>query len=240
MRTACPLKTRLNGMDPSALIFSPLVVAGASSAAVAGLTGSLHCGLMCGPLAGAAMTGPFPKSQLALAWHLGRVGAYSLVGLILGAIGQAISLAVSFSVQPYLPWVMALGLVVTAFDLGRHLRPLPGVGTVARALARGGLRLPPWGRAAALGAATPFLPCGLLYGIFLAALATNSALGGALVMAAFSLGAIPLLVAVQLGARSLDRWPTAALVLRRVVPLVAAAVLVVRAILAQQNATQCH
>ncbi len=227
-------------MDATSLILSPLVIAGASSAAVAGLTGSLHCGLMCGPLAGAAMAGPFPKGPLAVAWHVGRTTAYALVGLVLGGVGQAISLTFSLSVQPYLPWVMALGLVVTALDLGKRLRPLPGVGKVAGVLARTGSRLPPWGRSAALGAATPFLPCGLLYGIFLAALATNSALGGAVVMAAFSLGAVPLLVAVQLGARSLDRWPTASLVLRRVVPLVAAVVLIVRAILAQQSATQCH
>lgn len=186
------------------------------------------------------MAGPSARGALAVAWHLGRFSAYTGVGLLLGATGRIISLAVSFSVQPYLPWVMALGLVVTAFDLGKHLRPLPGVAQVSRALARAGARLPPWGRAAALGAATPFLPCGLLYGVFLAALATNSATGGALVMSAFALGAIPLLGAVQLGARSLDRWPTAALVLRRVVPLVAAVVLIVRAVLAQQSAAQCH
>ena len=186
------------------------------------------------------MGGSSAKGPLALAWHVGRIAAYSLVGLVLGAASQAISLAVSFSVQPYLPWVMAVGLVVTAFDLGRHLKPLPGVGAISRALARAGARLPPWGRAAGLGAATPFLPCGLLYGIFLAALATNSAGGGVLVMAAFSLGAIPVLVTVQLGTRSFDRWPRAQLVLRRAVPLTAAVVLIVRAVLAQQSAAQCH
>lgn len=227
-------------MDSSVFLISSPLLLGASSALVAGLTGSLHCGLMCGPLAGAAMGGSGPKGRLALAWHLGRIGAYTLVGLLLGLASQALSLAISFSVQPYLPWVMALGLIVTAFDLGNRLRPLPGVAQISRGLARASGRWPPWARAAALGAATPFLPCGLLYGIFLAALATNSAAGGALVMAAFSLGAIPLLVAVQLGARSLDRWPTAALVLRRVVPLVAAVILIFRAVLAQQSAAQCH
>jgi sulfite exporter TauE/SafE len=220
-------------------VVTPLVAAGASTAFAAGLTGSLHCGLMCGPLACAGL-GRSPSRALMASWHLGRTLAYALVGALLGGVGQALSLTLTFSVTPYLPWVMAVGLVITALDLGKHLRPLPGVGQLSKRLARLGAGLGPTGRAFALGAATPFLPCGLLYGMFLAAVATNSAVGGALVMAAFSLGAVPILGAVQLGARGFDRWPTAALVLRRVVPLVAAAVLVARALWAQDTAPDCH
>jgi sulfite exporter TauE/SafE len=217
-----------------------LIAAGATSAVAAGLTGSLHCGLMCGPLACAGVGTQGGRAGLVAAWHGGRTAAYGLVGLLLGLVGQGVSRTLTFSVQPYLPWVMAAGLVVTGLDLARHVKPLPGVGRISRWLANRGRSLPPAGRSAALGAATPFLPCGLLYGIFLAALATNSALGGAVVLAAFSLGAVPVLVAVQLGARGLDRWPTAALVLRRAVPLVAAAVLIARAVLAADAGPDCH
>jgi uncharacterized protein len=227
-------------MDLEVLSSLGLIGAGASSAIAAGLTGSLHCGLMCGPLACAAVGPGGGRRGLVVAWHAGRTLAYTLVGLVLGLVGQGVSRALTFSVQPYLPWVMAAGLVVTGLDLARHVRPLPGVANVSRWLARAGQRLPPWGRALALGAATPFLPCGLLYGIFLAALATNSAIGGAVVMGAFALGAVPLLVAVQLGISGLDRWPTAALVLRRAVPLVAAAVLIARAVLARDSGPECH
>jgi hypothetical protein len=221
-------------------VLSPLIAAGATTAFVAGLTGSLHCGLMCGPLACAGLGREGGSRWLMGSWHLGRIAAYALVGVLLGGLGQALSLALTFSVQPYLPWVMALGLVVTALDLGRYVKPLPGVSQISRALARAGARLTPSGRAFALGAATPFLPCGLLYGVFLAALATNSAPGGGLVMGAFSLGAVPVLGAVQLGARSFDRWPTASMVLRRAVPLVAAAVLIARALLARDQTPDCH
>ncbi len=208
------------------------MLAGATSAGVAGLTGSLHCALMCGPLACAARSS-------ASAWHLGRVAAYGVVGLLLGALGRGVSLALTESIAPVLPWVMALGLVATAFELGKRLRPLPGVTRIARALAKAGDGLPPSGRSLALGAATPFLPCGLLYGMFLAAIATGQPLGGAVVMLAFSLGAIPALVAVQLGASRAGQWPRAALVARRVVPLVAAAVLIVRALTARAGPEQC-
>lgn len=220
------------------VLASPLVVAGASSALVAGVTGSLHCGLMCGPLACA----PLPKAgperrRAAVAWHLGRTTAYLLVGAALGALGAGVARALMLSVQPWLPWVMAAGLVVTALDLGRHLKPLPGVGAISRVLARQGARLPPSGRAFALGAATPFLPCGLLYGIFLAALATGSAAGGAVVLGAFSLGAVPLLAGVQLGAQT---WPRASAILRRAVPLAAAILLIVRALFFKDTSPECH
>jgi len=219
---------------------TPLVLAGASSAAVAGVTGSLHCALMCGPLACAPLpkAGPERRSA-AFAWHLGRVLAYALVGALLGALGAGVARVLTVSVKPYLPWVMAAGLVVTALDLGRHLKPLPGVAALSRWLARLGATLPPAGRAFALGAATPFLPCGLLYGIFLAALATGSALGGAAVLGAFSLGAVPLLAGVQVGAQAWNRWPAAANVLRRAVPLAAAILLVARALWFSDPA-ECH
>ncbi|MEW5740335.1 MAG: sulfite exporter TauE/SafE family protein [Myxococcota bacterium] len=220
---------------------SPLLLAGTSSALVAGVTGSLHCGLMCGPLACAPLPPAGPARQrAAIAWHAGRVTAYLAVGAVLGAVGAGAARVLTVSVQPWLPWVMAAGLVVTALDLGRHLKPLPGVAAISKALARRGARLSPAGRAFALGAATPFLPCGLLYGIFLAALATGSAAGGAVVLLAFSLGAVPLLAGVQLGAQAWNRWPRASAVLRRAVPLAAAFLLIVRALWFQDTSPECH
>jgi sulfite exporter TauE/SafE len=227
--------------DVALLMDTSMLVAGAASALVAGVTGSLHCGLMCGPLACA----PVPRAGrgrvgVAACWHLGRLAAYALVGAALGAVGAGVVLALTQRVQPWLPWVMAAGLVATAFDLGRHLKPLPGVGRAARLVARAGARWPPSGRAFALGATTALLPCGLLYGLFLAALATGSTVGGGLVLLAFSLGAVPALVAAQVGAQAWSRWPGAAALARRVVPLTAAALLVARALLAGDTAPGCH
>jgi sulfite exporter TauE/SafE len=61
-------------------------------------------------------------------------------------------------------------------------------------------------------------------------------------MGAFALGATPALVTVQSGSSFLQRWPRAALVLRRGVPLLAAAVIVWRAVHLNtaQAATACH
>ncbi|MFZ5445504.1 MAG: sulfite exporter TauE/SafE family protein [Myxococcota bacterium] len=216
-----------------------LAWAGAVSALAAGLTGSLHCALMCGPLACAGLPREGAKTQAAIAWHVGRLAAYAVVGLALGLLGRTVSAALLVSVQPVLPWVMAAGLVITAFDLARHVRPIPGVGNVSKALARAGAKLDPTLRTLLLGAATPFLPCGLLYGLFLSAIATGTPWGGAAVMFAFGLGAVPAIAAVQIGAQRLSISPRAATWLRRLVPLAAAAVLIVRALMTKDDPAQC-
>lgn len=216
-----------------------LAWAGALSALVAGLTGSLHCALMCGPLACAGLPREGAKTQAAAAWHVGRLAAYAVVGLALGLLGRTVSSTLVVSVQPVLPWVMAAGLVITAFDLARHVRPIPGVGKVSKALARAGASLAPTTRTLLLGAATPFLPCGLLYGLFLAAIATGSPWGGAAVMFAFGLGGAPAIAAVQVGAQKLTLSPKVALWVRRAVPLAAAAVLIIRALLTKDDPAQC-
>lgn len=219
---------------------SPLVIAGASSALVAGATGSLHCALMCGPLACAGVpSGPGRRAAI-VGWHLGRVSGYALVGLLLGLVGTGVSRALSVSVEPYLPWVMAAGLIATALELGKHLRPLPLVRSVSTALVRASARLGPTRRSVVMGLATPFLPCGLLYGVFLAAIATGSPLGGASLLGAFALGAVPALAAVQAGAHLGQRWPTFTWAMRKAVPLFAAGVLIYRAVLASTQGPDCH
>ncbi len=206
------------------------LIATAAGAMVAGLSGSVHCALMCGPLACAGL----PKDRAArvkaaAAWHVGRISAYALVGAALGGLGSGLAHLLSASIQPAVPWLMAAGLVATALDAGRWLKPLPAVASIARALGRWASALSPSFRAALLGAATPFLPCGLLYGVFLAVLAAGSARWGAGLMAAFAVGGTAALAATQVtGLAALKLSPG----FRRSLLLTAAAVLVWRAAVA--------
>jgi len=214
-----------------------VVIASATGAFAAGIGGSLHCVLMCGPLACAAATrtpGEMGRSRFlqVAAWHAARLLGYTAVGGLLGLLGQGVSLWLAASVQPYLPWLVASGLILSAFDWARQLPAIPGLRRVSTALARGSSRVSAPARAALLGAATPFLPCGLLYGLFLAAAATATAASGAVVMAAFALGAVPAFALLQSGSGSLERWPRLVPVLRRGVPLLAAAIVLWRALAA--------
>ncbi len=217
------------------------LIATFAGAFAAGLAGSVHCALMCGPLACAGL--PVERSarlRAAGAWHLGRIAAYALLGCLLGGVGLSIAQGLSGSVVAAMPWVMAAALVATAFDVGRWIRPPAFLGGLARRVARLGAKLSPALRAGALGAATPLLPCGLLYGVFLAAMAAGSFGRGAGLMASFAVGGTAALSAAQLpGLSAFSSRPW----LRRTVLLCAAGVLVWRAIAALQageTPPQCH
>jgi sulfite exporter TauE/SafE len=219
---------------------------GATGAFIAGLASSAHCALMCGPLAGATGVPPATAASPAsaplvtirrarrmrlapLAYHLGRIGSYAVMGAALGTAGEQARRAVA-GVGPALPWVMASALVATSLGAGRHL-PVPQVlRKLAHPIIRRTANHAPALRAAAIGAATPLLPCAMLYGLFVAAAAAASGLGGAGVMAGFALGATPALALVQAHAPALARFPRMNPVARRLLPLAAAIVLVWRAV----------
>ncbi len=210
-----------------------LTVSAAVAALAVGVTGSVHCGLMCGPLACAAGGSKATHSRwrAAAAWHAGRLSSYAVAGALLGGLGDGLTRnSASSALRGALPWILAAGLVASALELGRHAPTVPGLQRIVRGIGRRAARLTPARRAAALGAVTPLLPCSLLYGLFLAAAATGSGAGGSLLMGAFALGSTPALAAVQSGSGFLQRWPTAARALRRGIPLVAAAVIVWRAL----------
>jgi sulfite exporter TauE/SafE len=225
----------------------PVAGVGAAAALTTGLVGSGHCALMCGPLACAGETGdPGARRRSALAWQAGRLGAYAGTGALLGTFGHAVLAALSGRTMRALPLVMAAGLVFWALELGKSFPALPGIARIPRALMRTGAKFSPAVRALLRGAATPFLPCGLLYGAFVMAAAAGSLLGGATIMTAFALGALPALAAVQalvpgsLG--RVTRSPRVVAVSRRAIPLLAAAVIVWRALAAgaATAAPHCH
>jgi uncharacterized protein len=203
-----------------------------------GIAGSLHCFVMCGPLACAAQGGR--KGATGAAYHLARVAAYAVVGGVLGALGSAVRLPLAGA----LPWIMAAVLVAAVIDPGgkrlRRMRPLPGITQILQAAAALRAKLSPVANAALLGALTPLLPCGLLYGIGAASIATSSLRGGALLMGAFALGAVPALVAAQLSRAWLERLPRVpAALVQRGLPLLAAAVLIYRATMTATHHA-CH
>jgi hypothetical protein len=91
-----------------------------------------------------------------------------------------------------------------------------------------------------VGAITPLLPCGLLYGVFAAAFAAGSFGGGALLLGAFAAGGAPALLLAQLpGGLMRKLRGTPALIIQKAVPLVAAAVITYRALMTSSGHS-CH
>jgi sulfite exporter TauE/SafE len=104
------------------------------------------------------------------------------------------------------------------------------VAQIWRRLIKISAKFSPGARALTLGMATPLLPCGLVWGMALAAIASGGASEGAELMGAFALGSLPALALAQAQAQL---WPStgrAGDFLRRGVVLLAALVIVWRAV----------
>ncbi len=166
------------------------------TAFIAGLITSLHCAGMCGPLACVLMPAPGDRTDaqtVSTTYQVTRVASYAALGALAGGLGASPLSWISDSALRWLPWVLVLFFVAMAFRWDRFI-PRPAL------LARLSLGLHAWMRrqsrvraAAALGLATPLLPCGPLYFVLALALVSGSALRGVGFMLAFGLGTVPLL-----------------------------------------------
>ncbi len=170
------------------------------AAFVAGLITSLHCAGMCGPLACSLMPvrGDRGDAQtVSSVYHVARLGGYATVGALAGGIGAAPLTWISQSALRWLPWVLVLFFVALALRWDRYLPKLAVVTRITwrlQAWMRGRSRVE---AAAAMGLATPLLPCGPLYFLVALALLSGSALRGVEFMLAFGLGTVPLLWLAQ-------------------------------------------
>ncbi len=195
-------------------------ITGPGTALLAGLVTSLHCAGMCGPLACALMPAARDDSDpqtVATAYHLTRLAAYTALGALAGGVGRLPLTLLNAGALRYLPWLLVLFFVAIALRLDQRLPRWPLLGRAYAALLarfRSGSRVR---AAAALGLATPLLPCGPLYFVLSLALLAGSALHGAETLLAFGLGTVPLLWLAQanfhwlrqrLGPRALARAQT--------------------------------
>ena len=174
------------------------------AALIAGLVTSLHCAGMCGPLACGLMPVRAPRGQVSedpqtvtTVYHVSRITGYALLGGVAGGLGAAPLTWGSRTDLRFLPWVLVLFFIALALRWDRFL---PKLAVHARLT----WKLQSWLRersrvqaAAALGLATPLLPCGPLYFLISMAMLSGSALRGVEFMLAFGLGTVPLLWLAQ-------------------------------------------
>ncbi|MGC4074243.1 MAG: sulfite exporter TauE/SafE family protein [Nibricoccus sp.] len=172
------------------------------AAFLAGLTTSLHCVGMCGPLACALSpagpaAGRTTPQTVNTVYQVSRIAGYMSLGLLVGALGQGPLNAFDGAPLRFGPWLFAIFFLLVAFRLDKRL---PRFVWLTRAqfrlqqTFRGRSRL---AAAAGLGLATPLLPCAPLYFILTIAAFSGSALRGAEFMLSFALGTLPLLWLAQ-------------------------------------------
>ncbi len=191
---------------------------------IVGLTGSLHCLGMCGPLviawslryrsASAAGLGNAGISLFSgaflhhLAFHAGRIATYSALGALVAGIFSSFEVH-RFSMQYRAGFAIASGIVLIGMGLVFFgALPLPlfltrllssQASVFGRKLAQLTTSVNP-GSKIGLGLLVGLLPCGLTWAMLVAAASTLSPVRGLAVMASFGLGTIPALLAAGMSA----------------------------------------
>ena len=193
------------------------------AALAAGLATSIHCTAMCGPLVCALRAKP-------LEYHLSRLASYTLAGALCGGAGEAIAAFLQGSTARIVPWVFAVVLIVLGLGLEKRL-PQPRF--LSKLLLRARLNR-------SLGWLTPLLPCTPLWLMFSAAAFTGSWRAGALHLALFAAGTIPLPLFLQAQALRTGRLlsPQAARWMQQTLAHGSAGLLIWRAVLPLHEC--CH
>ena len=178
-----------------------------------GLLTSVHCVAMCGginiaqstalPLPGGRERTRFDFASSSLRYNAGRLTSYTLIGGILGLVGQAasITLGVRSAIGLAAGIVMLLAGVAMAGGFPFLARLAPRVPAPFRSAAASFARRGPF----ALGLVNGFMPCGPLQAMQVYAITTGSFAAGALSMFSFCLGTIPLVLVFGIVAGAMKR-----------------------------------
>jgi sulfite exporter TauE/SafE len=189
------------------------------AAFLVGLMGGVHCVGMCGGIVGALTLG-LPESvrnrvgammPYLIAYNVGRITSYAIAGALMGGVGLiAANAAALREAQLVLQVVAGLFMVALGLYLGGWWQGLAQLeragGVLWRRIEPFGRRLmpvkTPW-QALGLGLIWGWLPCGLVYSVLVWAIAAGGMVEGALLMASFGLGTLPMLLGMGVFAATL-------------------------------------
>ena len=169
------------------------------SAFILGLLGSLHCVGMCGPIAlmlPVDRSNSFKKVIQTASYHLGRLSAYALLGLVLGILGKSFSL---FGLQQQLSIAVGVVMILAVVLPGKKLQHTKVsqffyqlIGKIKQKMGAS-FKKKTADTFLTIGFLNGFLPCGLVYIAVFAAIAAGSLWQSSLYMVFFGLGTVPLM-----------------------------------------------
>jgi sulfite exporter TauE/SafE len=184
------------------------------SAFLVGLLGGGHCIGMCGGIVSAVsmhlpkQSKSQPKILFLITYNAGRILSYTLAGMLAGLVGaSSIFLNHILPIQHLLYLMSSLMLILLGLYLAGFWHGVTYIENAGRSL---WAKLQPYSKkfipvqnlkqAFALGGLWGWLPCGLVYSVLIAAIATGNAISGGLLMLAFGLGTLPILLAIGMTA----------------------------------------
>ena len=172
------------------------------SAFIFGLISSFHCVGMCGPI---AMMLPVDRNNEAkkvtqiITYHIGKLTAYGILGLIFGLLGRSFYLA---GMQQQLSIIVGVLMIVVAlvpekvFAKYNFSKPVYKIITKVKSSLGQQFKNKSYKSLFTIGLLNGFLPCGMVYVAIFGAIAMQSVSLGVLYMLLFGIGTIPMLTAV--------------------------------------------
>lgn len=170
------------------------------SALIFGLISSLHCVGMCGPI---ALMIPVDKDNAVKKWlqistyQIGRVTAYTSLGVIFGFLGAGFFLA---GFQQQLSIIVGVLMILIAIipekKLAQYNFSKPIYKIISEVKTQLGLQFKKksYKSLFLIGLFNGYLPCGMVYVALFGAMAMNNVFLGSLYMTLFGLGTIPLMM----------------------------------------------
>jgi len=169
---------------------------------VMGAVGSLHCIGMCGPIAIALPMGKRSAGNRVLGgaiYNFGRITTYSMLGLLLGTVGNfLITPKVQSTVSILFGAAILLYLLLPSHWKKKASISTPAQGFFLKLRHHLGRLLSNSSNTSlyTIGLLNGLLPCGMIYLALTTSFLTGSAINGSLFMAAFGLGTFPAMLAV--------------------------------------------
>ncbi len=172
------------------------------SAIVLGLISSFHCIGMCGPIAmmlPVDRNNPAKKTTQILTYQLGRLTAYSSLGLLFGLIGKGLFIA---GFQQQLSIVVGLLMILVAivpekvFARYNFSKPIYKIISKVKSNLGKQFKNRTYKSLFSIGLLNGYLPCGMVYVALFGAIAMQSLPLGTFYMFLFGLGTIPMMSAV--------------------------------------------
>ena len=164
-----------------------------------GLVGSFHCVGMCGPIALALPVVFESNVKLFLSrllYNLGRVITYAIFGAVLGLFSNRI---VVIGLQQYTSIILGVIIVLYVITPRKYKAKLSSTkiySSINNSIRKGFNKVTQSKSTTSfllIGIINGFLPCGLVYVALAGALSTGGALSGAIFMAFFGLGTLPIM-----------------------------------------------
>ncbi|MEZ4792625.1 MAG: sulfite exporter TauE/SafE family protein [Gelidibacter sp.] len=169
------------------------------SAFIFGILGSFHCVGMCGPIAfmlPVDRSNSIKKVSQISTYHIGRLLAYSSIGLVFGLIGKNLYI---FGLQQQLSIIIGVLMIVVVllpykiFNKYNLSKPLHKMISKVKSSLGTALKKKSADTFLTIGFLNGFLPCGLVYMAVFGSLVSASITEGVLYMMLFGLGTVPLM-----------------------------------------------